>query len=207
MGANSIRLALAMAAILSSQGAGAESPSRSVTLVAPERLDQISAENPAGLKIDVLPSPEFAIGSKVSFRVIADKPGYLILIDVDSTGKVTQRYPNLFSMALPKGASENANLIQPGKAVAIPDLANPFAHFEYIAEPPTGNGMIIALLSPNAVHVVDLPDVPQELVGTRAAANFLFDAARNLRIAPRDAAASLADPHWSFAVKSYSITP
>ena len=202
-----ITAALAAALTLGNAAACAQGATRNVTIVAPLKLDNSNADNAAGVAIDILPADQFAIGSKVGFRVTTKKPGYLILVDVDAAGKVTQRFPNLYSMALPAGASENANLVEPGKAVAIPDLANPFAHFEYVAEPPAGQGLIIALLSPKPVHVVDLPDVPQEKLGTQAAVDFLFDAARRLRIAGRDQAAGLADPQWSFAVKRYSITP
>lgn len=209
MGSESMKKAAGLAAALSfwSAAAFAQGVTRNVTVINPLSLSQITADNAAGVAIAILPSDQFAIGAKVGFRVTTQKPGYLILVDVDASGKVTQRYPNLYSMALPAGARENANLVQPGKPVAIPDLSNPFAHFEYIAEAPAGQGLIVALLSPRPVHVVDLPDVPREKIGTSAAVDFLYDAARRLRIAGRDAGAPLADPQWSFAVKSYSITP
>ncbi len=199
--------AVIMAAGLWSAAAFGQGATRNVTVVSPVAPDLATTDNAAGVTIDILPAEQFAIGSKVGFRVTTQKPGYLILIDVDAAGKVTQRYPNLYSMALPAGASENANLVQPGKPVAIPDLSNPFAHFEYIAEAPAGQGLIMALISPRPVHVVDLPDVPPEMLGGKAAVDFLRDAARRLRIAGRDASAPLADPQWSFAVKPYAITP
>jgi hypothetical protein len=200
-------IALTMATTLWSGIANAQGATRNVTVVSPFSVEQANVHNSAGVAIDILPADQFSIGSKVGFRVTTKKQGYLILIDIDATGKVTQRYPNLYSMALPAGASENANLIQPGKTMNIPDLSNPFAHFEYIAEAPTGQGLIVALLSPKPVHFVDLPDVPQQMLGTQAAIDFLYDAARQLRIAGRDSAAPLADPQWSFVVKNYSITP
>lgn len=204
---DAVKGAMIAAVFLSAGGALAEGVTRAVTVVTPSKQEQLDPDNPAGMTIDILPGEEFAIGSKVGFRVGAQKPGYLVLVDVDASGKVTQRYPNLYSMALPAGASEKANLLQPGRIVSIPDNFNPFAHFEYVAEAPAGKGMILALLSPKPVHVVDLPDVPQDMVGTRAAVAFLYDAAKRLRIADRDGKAPLADPNWSFAVKSYSITP
>ena len=184
----STRKQAAFAVVASLWGATAfgQSATRGVTVVSPLKADQFEAEDAAGVTLDILPANQFAIGAKVSFKVTTKKAGYLILVDVDGAGKVTQRYPNLYSMAIPAGASENANLVEPGKTVSIPNPANPFAHFEYIAEPPPGQGMIVALLSPKPVHVVDLPDVPQDIVGTKAAVDFLCDAARSLRIAGRD---------------------
>ncbi len=206
-GSTKMQAALAVVASLWSAVGFGQGVTRNVTVVSPLKADQFEAENAAGVTIDILPANQFAIGAKVSFKVTTKKPGYLILVDVDGAGKVTQRYPNLYSMAIPAGASENANLVEPGKTVSVPNPANPFAHFEYIAEPPPGQGMIVALLSPKPVHVVDLPDVPQDIVGAKAAVDFLVDAARSLRIAGRDANAPLADPQWSFAIKSYSIIP
>lgn len=197
--------ALALIASLSGGAAYGQGPTRNVTIISPLRPDHALAANTAGLGIEILPAAEFEIGAKIGFKVTTKTPGYLILVDVDATGKVTQRYPNLYSMALPQGASETSNLLKPGKAVTIPDPANPFAHFEYVAEAPIGQGMIVALLSAKPVHLVDLPDVPLELLGSQAAADFICEAARNLRIAPRDASAQLADPQWSFAIKFYSI--
>lgn len=180
---------------------------RAVTVVAPEKPDLAGRDNAAGVSVDILPSDEFAVGSKVEFRVRAKKPGYVVLVDVDSSGKVSQRYPNLYSMALPAGASEKANLIQPGRPVLIPNRFNPFAAFEYVAEPPVGQGLIFVLVSPKPVHVVDLPDVPPETLRSGEAIGFLIEAAKKLRIADRDRKGPLADPEWSFAAKAYSITP
>src|SRR5271155_5775827 len=97
--------AFAVVASLWSAAAFGQGVTRNVTIVTPSDTDQFTAENAAGVAIDILPSEQFAIGVKVGFRVTTKKPGYLILVDVDSTGKVTQRYPNLYSMALPAGAS------------------------------------------------------------------------------------------------------
>lgn len=199
--------ALAVAAGLGGAAALAQGATRNVTIVGPAQPAAAEADNPAGVAIEILPADQFPVGAKVQFRVTAKKPGYLILVDVDAAGKVTQRYPNLYSMALPAGASEKANLVEPGKTVAIPNAANPFAHFEYIAEPPAGPGLIVALLSPRPVHVVDLPDVPPDQLGAEAAAQFIREAARSLRIAGRDPDAPLADPQWSFAAKAYAILP
>jgi hypothetical protein len=213
LGRESTQKKAALALVLSLWGAAAfgQGPTRNVTIVnppaAPPKPEQYEAENAAGVALDILPADQFPVGARVGFRVTAKKAGYLILVDVDAAGKVTQRYPNLYSMALPAGASENANLVEPGRTVSVPNPANPFAHFEYVAEAPAGQGLIVALLSQRPVHVVDLPDVPPEMLGTKAAVKFLCEAARALRIAGRDGAAPLADPEWSFAFKPYSIGP
>src|SRR5262249_12434686 len=40
--------------------------------------------NPADLSIEMLPETTVVVGSRVSFRISAKKPGFLILVDIDS---------------------------------------------------------------------------------------------------------------------------
>jgi hypothetical protein len=185
----------------------AEGTVRAVTVIGPVQPRVATLANAAGVSIDILPTPQIEVGQKLAVKVSTKKPGYLILVDVDATGKVTQIYPNLHSMQIPQGASETANLLEPGRPVAVPDSRNPFAHFEFIAEPPAGQGMIVALLSAKPVQVVDLPDVPQDRLDSESAAEFLQKAAGELKIAPKDHKVALADPQWSFAATGYSIGP
>jgi hypothetical protein len=197
--------ALSLAVILAASELHAEGKVRAVTVIGPVHPRVAALSNAAGITIDIMPTAQVELGQRLAFKVSAKRPGYLILVDVDATGKVTQIYPNLHSMRIPQGASETSNLLEPGKPVSIPDARNPFAHFEFVAEPPSGRGMIIALLSAKPVHVVDLPDVPPDQLEGEAAAGFLQQAAQNLKIAPQEARAPLADPQWSFAAAAYTI--
>jgi len=194
-----------MAASLLVNEVQGQSLTRRVTVISSAPAVQPKVNNSVGLNIEIMPEAEVKIGARIFFKVSTKKSGYLILVDVDASGKVTQIYPNLHSMTIPHGAAENTNLLKSGGDVSIPDPNNAFAHFEYVAEPPLGKGMIIALLSAKPVHVVDLPDVPPDLLLSGEAVNFLYDAASALRIAPHEANVPLADPQWSFAAKLYSI--
>src|SRR5262245_46957005 len=64
--------------------------------------------NPAELSIEMLPETKVVVGSRVFFRISAKKPGFLILVDIDSTGKVTQIYPSPDSLMAGRG-KPNAN--------------------------------------------------------------------------------------------------
>jgi hypothetical protein len=125
--------------------------------------------NPAGLAMQILPGPDIAVGSQVSFQVSSKKAGYLILVDVETTGKLVQIYPNPMSLMLPGGVRENANFLRPGKPVRIPDRENPYSGFEFVASPPTGTAMVVAILGDRQVQLVDLPDVPGSLAGSASA--------------------------------------
>jgi hypothetical protein len=204
------RFCLGIVALVAALAAGesrAEGRSRAVTVIGPVEPRAGTLANAAGVAIDILPTSRIDVGQRLAVKVTTRKPGYLILVDVDAAGRVTQIYPNLHSMQLPQGSSVTSNLLEPGRPVSVPDLRNPFAHFEFVAEPPAGQGMIVALLSAKPVQVVDLPDVPQDRLDSESAAEFLQQAAGELKIAPQDRAAVLADPQWSFAAAGYSIEP
>jgi hypothetical protein len=101
-------------------------------------------------------------------------------------------------------ARQDSNRIRPGRAVTIPDPRDPLAGFEYVAEPPNGVAMVVAILSDKAVQLIDLPDVPAQFAGQQAALKYLTDFARTLKIADNDSSA-LEDTQWSFDAKLYVI--
>ena len=173
----------------------------------PPVLDQASltAENSAGVSLDMLPGTELAVGTQISFRVTAKKPGYLVLVDVDAAGKVSQIYPNASSLLRPRGMDEVLNRIKPKQPVTIPQAGNPYAGFMFVASPPTGVAMIIAILSDQPVQLIDLPDVPTPLAGRADALKYLTDVARTLRVASADGGGRMAQPNWSFSAKFYLV--
>ena len=164
----------------------------------------IKVANPAELAIAILPGPDIAVGARVSFRITTKKLGYLILVDVDPTGKLAQIYPNPMSLAT-RSDRDSANLVRPGTPVQLPNPADRAAGFEFIASPPLGTAMVVALLSDRPVQMIDLPDVPPGMLGSAAAATLLSKAVNELRIAnPKDNGAVI-EPHWSFDAKFYAI--
>src|ERR1700730_4677223 len=130
--------------------------------ISPMRLELLNAtvkvENPAGVSVDLIPKLEVSAGSKIGFRIAAKKTGYLILVDIDASGKLTQIFPN--PTAVTHGMRDVPNLIKPGRPLTIPQLGTPYAGFEFVADLPAGVAMVVALLSDKPVQVVDLPDTP-----------------------------------------------
>jgi hypothetical protein len=167
------------------------------------RQVSIKCDNAAGLDLAILPDVELATGSRVTLRIATKKQGYLVLVDIDPAGKLTQIYPNRHSLQTQE-AREALNLIKPGQTVTIPNRDNPFAGFEFIAAPPTGVAMIVAILSDRPVHLIDLPDVAPPQTG-QAAFDQLADVARQLRIAREDGSGTLQEPKWSFDAKLYLV--
>jgi len=159
--------------------------------------------NTAALSLDLLPALDVPIGAKVSFRVTTKKPGYLILVDVDASGKLTQIYPAGGALTDPR-AKRDANYIRPGKPTLIPSSGDAYANIEYVATPPAGVAMIVAILSDQPVQIIDLPDLPARLTGHAEALTYLANLAKELRI-PRAGTSTLQEAHWSFDAKFYAI--
>ena len=171
----------------------------------PDAAVPVVVSNPAELTLEMLPEASIAVGSRVSFRISAKKPGYLILLDVDPTGKLTQIYPSPVSITTGRG-KPNANFVKPGKPIQIPSPVEPYMGFEFVASPPVGSAMVVALLSDQPVQLIDLPDVPSSLVGQNSAVGLLSKLASELRIpSTRDDDSRLRKPTWSLSAKFYQI--
>lgn len=167
------------------------------------RQTVIRAENDAGLTLSILPDIELAAGTKVEVRVATKKQGYLILVDVDPSGKLTQIYPNRHTLER-RDNQESLNLIKAGQTVTIPNRDNPYAGFEFIASPPAGIAMLVAILSERPVHLMDLPDVAAPGNG-QAAFDQISEGARRLRIAREDGSIAPEGPRLAFDAKLYLV--
>jgi hypothetical protein len=184
---------------------GAEAPATPVPAISPVRIEllnsSVKVENSAGVSLDLIPNLEVIAGSKIGFRITTKKPGYLILLDVDASGKLTQIFPN--ATAATRGTRDASNLVRPGRPLTIPQLGTPYAGFEFVAEPPAGVAMVVALLSDKPVQVVDLPDVPAPAFAPSDTLKYIRDQARTLKV-PSEAG-QLEQPNWSFDGKFYLI--
>ncbi len=159
--------------------------------------------NDVDLTLDMSPVSEASLGAKLSFRVRAGKKGYVILVDVDSSGKVSQIFPNFLSLALAESRSVETNQIPAKTVVTIPQAGS--KTYEFVASPPVGIGMVMAIFSETPLEMVDLPDVPAELAGQKSAAEFLRDAANGLRIVPADGSGEFQQPKLSFVAHFYAV--
>jgi hypothetical protein len=165
---------------------------------------EIKVANAAALTLDILPGPMLAIGSRVAFRISTKRAGYLILVDVDPSGKLTQIYPNPISTMSAAGR-QGSNYLRPGKPLQIPNSTEAFSGFEFVASPPVGTAIVVAILSDRPVQLVDLPDVPPAMAGQAAALAFLTKLANDLRVPAGEAGSALHEVKWSFDAKFYAI--
>jgi hypothetical protein len=156
----------------------------------------------AALRVEILPKEEFVIGAPMEFRVRTEKPGYVVLVDVDAQGKLSQIYPNMITLSDPAGVDEKVNFLRAGQSITLPD---PGGTFRFVASPPAGVGMVVAILSDTPVQVIDLPDVPTALAGQTKAADFVRETMRSLQILSAEGARAARAPKWAFATKFYGV--
>lgn len=165
-------------------------------------LQAARVANAANLSLEILPGDSVNVGGKVSFAVTARRTGYLILVDVDADGRMSQIFPTPELLAQSDG--RDVNLLRPGIPFAVPTAAARQRGFEYIVSPPTGPALMVAILSERRVQLLDLPDLPRKLQGQTEALSYLSTWTSALRVPDSDSGRLMPNV-WSFDVKAYSI--
>ncbi|MGY8631053.1 DUF4384 domain-containing protein [Bradyrhizobium sp. 14AA] len=158
--------------------------------------------NTTNVSLQILPGQTVNVGGKVSFGVTVRKPGYLILVDVDAEGRMSQIFPTPELLAQSDG--RDVNLVKPGVEFVVPTPAARQRGFEYVVSPPIGAAVMVAILSERRVQLLDLPDLPRKLQGQVEALNYLSAWTSELRV-PDNGSGKLVTNNWSFDIKTYSI--
>ena len=163
---------------------------------------QPKTENPADVSIEMTAGRNVDIGTEVLFRISVAKPGYIMLVDIDTTGKMSQIYPR--PELLSRFNQPDLNLVKPGSPFVIPSDEQKGQGFKYVVTPPLGSSAVIAILSEKRVQLLDLPDLPQEVKSQVDVITSLAKWMDELRI-PDVKTGKLEKTNWSIAVKPYSI--
>lgn len=172
-----------------------------VTLMAQAATPAVTMPNPARLAIKMMPSSPVELGANIEFQITSAKRGYVLLVDIDSTGKMTQIFPN--PELLERMDDDNINLIRANGRLTVPSEAIIKQGFSYRATGPVGPTAIVAILSHRKVQLIDLPDMTEG--GTTAAsANRLLKWVDELRVADPHSG-KLLPSEWSYDFKSYEI--
>lgn len=184
------------------EAAALSSPVMLAQAAADENSQAPAIPNAARLSLKMAPEKIVDVGTKVSFRVTAKKPGYLLLLDIDATGRMSQIFPSPEMIVLSEEAA--MNFIKPGEELSIPNAAAKKNGFEYIITPPAGQAAVVAILSERRVQILDLPDIAQK---PRPDAEIISDLEKwtNALRVPDPATGKLLPSNWSFDIRSYSI--
>jgi Domain of unknown function (DUF4384) len=158
--------------------------------------------NPAKVSVEMIPASSVDVGSKVAFQVTAAKRGYVLLVDVDATGKMSQIFPNPELLA--RFNDPDLNLIKPGGQLTIPSETARKSGFDYVATPPAGPAVIVAIFSDRRVQLLDLPELPEGQASQSEMLGRLEKWIDELRVADPDSGKLLPNG-WSFDIKTYVI--
>jgi secreted trypsin-like serine protease len=159
--------------------------------------------NPAGLAVRLVQGSAVKIGQKVQFRVDTKKPGYLVLLDANAEGQLTQVYPNAYSMRARTGQTVAANKVSAGKPLIVPDPQNPYDGFEFVIDPPAGRGMMIAVLSDEPIKELPRQEAGKAMTTRAQAIGYLSLLTGAVNRSLADARGSA--PTVSMAVAPYEI--
>lgn len=183
------------------QAASKHAFSSPAPLMAQAATPAIAMPNPAKLAIRMMPNSPVELGANVEFQITSARRGYVVLVDIDSTGKMTQIFPN--PELLERMDDDSINLIRANGRLTVPNDAITKLGFSYRATGPVGRTAIVALLSHRKVQLIDLPDMAE--AGTiTASADRLLKWVNELRVAdPRSG--KLLPSEWSYDFKSYEI--
>ena len=177
----------------------------SLVMVAQNASDRASVpvELPNAANLSLQMTPDSAeIGTKVSFRITTKKPGYLLLVDVDAFGRMTQIFPNPEMIVQSQEAA--TNFIKPGEEMLIPNSTAKKPGFEYVMAPPHGTAAMVAILCDRRVQILDLPDNAQKQRTEAETISYLAGWTNGLRV-PDPSTGKLQSSNWSFTIKQYSI--
>lgn len=157
--------------------------------------------NTAGVSLQMSPDQSVSVGTNISFRVTTKKPGYLLLIDIDANGNMSQIFPSPEMIVQSQDAARN--FIKPGEELLVPNLEARKRGFDYVITPPTGEAAVVAILSERRVQILDLPDT-QKLRTEAETISYLTGWTSGLRV-PDPGTGKLQPSNWSFDIKPYSI--
>jgi hypothetical protein len=157
--------------------------------------------NTASVSLQMSPGQSVSVGTNVSFRVTSRKPGYLLLIDIDANGNMSQIFPSPEMIVQSQDAARN--FIKPGEELLIPNAEARKRGFDYVITPPTGEAAVVAILSERRVQILDLPDTQKPRTEAETI-SYLTGWTSGLRV-PDPGTGKLQPSNWSFDIKPYSI--
>ncbi len=175
--------------------------------VAPPSHVKPTANNKAGLSIGFVQGNTLKPGQSVQFSASTQVSGHLVLIDFTPDGKATQIYPNRRSLSASK--LSKSNRLEAGRRLVVPDPDNPYEGFEFKAEPPTGEGFLLAILSAKPLTSVTLPDLPKAMEKADSLeymSSIVDELKRDLTLAT-DAGSQGRPQDWSYVISPYRIVP
>ena len=158
--------------------------------------DQVGAIE---ISVEVLPSSELTEGETARFRVGVDRDGFLILLDYNTAGELTQLYPNQF-------ARSEDNAVRAGEYITVPDASY---GFEFEAGPPFGRGQIVAVVTDDQIDFSDVLEENADFGAVEDSEDYEERLTKALQepivSVGQDGQLVVTAPHWSLTRTNYEI--
>ncbi|HPE70744.1 MAG TPA: caspase family protein [Candidatus Competibacter sp.] len=168
-------------------------------LPVPDLASELLAhDNPLQAKLEILPSAVFREGEAMQFRVTSPRSGYLVVLDVNAHGKVTQLFPNRYS-----DKAKKQNRIYANRPITIPDA---YHGSLFRAQEPLGPGRLLAVISADPVSLDDLLARHKDLQVIARPETYLTTLAERLQ-QPWTGDRFNRQTEWSFVEAVYEIKP
>jgi hypothetical protein len=161
--------------------------------------DLFAASNDAGIAISMSEAGHLTLGETVRFFVESNRPGTLLLLDVNPSGELFQIFPSRLSMA-------DAARIEAGQRLIIPEaVATTGRPLQIRVTEPIGPGFLIALLVESDVPIYEQL-LPQNLNldPIPDATQYLYEVAQTL-LEMQAGPDGNAAVEWSAAYLPYTI--
>jgi secreted trypsin-like serine protease len=182
--------------------AGSEKPESALNTPDNDPRSTPQFDNVAGISVAFDKGDDLKVGDRVSYRVTAREPGYLMIFDAAPDGKLTQIFPNARSIQSPTGSPLDAARLRPEQPLLIPDYRNPYRGFDVRIAGPRGKGLVVAVLSDAPVRSLDVPETPMVFA---SAAEAVAAIARLGEELTHDLGSPAQRPKWSVNIHEYTI--
>jgi hypothetical protein len=116
--------------------------------LAKDILVQTAPNHKDAVRLSIRPGTQLRLESTLEIVVESDRVGYLTLLDIDAAGRLVQIFPNELSL---RGGVPA--LISPGRTITLP---GEHAGFQFQTTPPTGRGLLVAVVSDKSDRVAAL---------------------------------------------------
>ena len=163
--------------------------------------DLFTPSNAANLRLELSQDGPLKVGDTVTFSATAERPGTLVLLDVNPKGELAQVFPSSL-------AQNGATRMQAGETLTIPNgTSSNGVPLKIRVTEPAGAGFLLGLFIED-----DLPRLtavlPENLAGGPVpnAGQYLYEIAQDLLRLQADGSASSAT-EWSATYLPYEIIP
>ena len=147
------------------------------------------AAGEGGVRLEVEPGADLPVGSSVDIVVESDRDGHLLLLDIDPSGRMVQIFPNEYSAR--NGIPDR---VRAGRPLRVPGGTG---GFRFTVEPPTGAGMLMAIVTPQNARLTGLASRHKDLAVIERPAAYLVELNEALRVA--------GAAEWGHATREYRV--